>query len=153
MKPPADSTTALIIFVILIITFLVLIVELDYIFADHDYFTSHTIWSYSPQICLQDIPRENLYYTLRAVNQWEKAFSEYGEKRFDYDVRLVGTDVTGCHIVVMKQSPISNPDTGVPVIGLTACYKDIIMCVIRIDDVTWGDTYYHDTIVHEMGHA
>ena len=154
MNPPADSTTALIIFIILIVTFLALIVELDYIFADHDYFTSHTIWSYSPQVCLQDIPRVDLYMTIRAVNQWEKAMIEYGKEQFNYNVRLVkSTDVTGCNIVVMQESPIINPEGGVNPIGLTSCYKDKVMCVLRIDNVRYDGIYYHDTIVHEMGHA
>jgi len=122
--------------------------------GEHDYFKSNVIWNQSPQVCLQNIPRGDLFLTIRAVNQWEKALKEYGKEQFNYNLKvLTGTNVTGCQIVIMKESPINNPISDINPIGLTLCYKDIIMCVIRIDDVTYGDSYYHDTIVHEMGHA
>ena len=123
--------------------------------GEHDYFPPHIKWANPPQVCLADIPPEDRYITIRAVNQWEKAFNDYmGDGYFYYNVKFVNsTFINGCNIVVLPVESITNPVTGGNPMGLTTCYESRSYCILRIDRDMANGVYYHDTIVHEMGHA
>ncbi len=147
-----DGTTIVIIIIILLAFFVTFLTSAE---AEHDYFESHIIWESQPQICIQDIPREDLYLTLRAINQWDKAFENYlNEYNVLSPVRIIGEDINGCNIVIIQVDNIPpRPGGGVNPVGLTSCHSTQNVCVIRVDRDFMGGLFYHDIIVHEMGHA
>lgn len=149
----SDSTTAIVIFIILLILFVFLATEA---YAEHDYFSANILWNDIPSICLVDIPKQDLWQTLKAANQWSDSLKNYtGTDRFDNRIFITSsTNTTMCNITVEHKVGFKfNPKTGKTPIGTTSCWDEKLLCVIYLDRHYDDGSLYYGTVVHEIGHA
>jgi len=122
--------------------------------AEHTYFDAVWKWDNSPVVCLDNIPAEDKYMTLRGAHQWEKALTDYtNSSDWDYQMILTEGDITGCNIVVQLVDQVKSKTDGRFLLGLTVPYLEKDLVVIYIDRDFNGGELYHDTVVHELGHA
>ena len=139
------------IIVLSIICILLIIGSIALVYAEHDYFSPYLKWKEVPIICLVDIPREDLYYVIRATDSWKEASDHYTNTT-NYTIKVTSTgEMVECdgYLHFSKQfNP--NPFTGVVPVGVTDCSSVTIKCSIKIDKSYPGGWY--DTVVHEMGH-
>ena len=129
------------------------------VYTEHDYFSAYTIWFEKPTVCLVDIPLEDLYITYRAANQWREAMQNYTQLgTFFYDIKIPNVTVPinilkECNITINQVETLPvNAQGGTP-IGVTDCKITTEFCTIKIRADYMKGAYYHDTVVHELGHA
>ena len=147
-----DSTTAMVIIVILLVTFISIISQ---VYGEHDYFSSFVSWEGRPVVCLAHIPPADMYQTLKAVKSWKVAFKEYtNTDKWDYDIRIRNVlSINDCNIVVIQTDQLPPAKIGKSSIGNTDCSIVNNVCIIKVSRTYDDGKLYYDTVVHEMGHA
>ena len=138
MNPPADSTTALIIFVILIVTFLILIVELENAYPIKMELMSWTM-NEKPIVCLENTG-EYKWATLKAIHLWN------GWTNNEPIWHIDSTTSRYCNIQIILLDEL---DTGG--VGNVLCKTE--KCYIKLQRGERTDTDRVRTVTHELGHA
>ncbi len=145
-----DSTTAVIIFIILLVT---LISYLGTAYGEHEYFEPYVYWLDRPTICIDDIDDADKWQTIRAVKSWEVAFRDYtNTTKYDYRIMVTDGPLEACDVTLKVSTRQLEFTTTIP-IGTTACLVDEGICHITIQKKFRDGEFYYDTVVHEVGHA
>ena len=124
-------------------------------FAEHDYFAPVVIWNEAPRVCLADIPSEYKYMALKASMTWREAMMDYNDDSdlWNYQVFVRSVNNTVDCSIIISHIGARYLDQEFEIVGNTDCNTTQGRCYIKINP-DWNDgTHYHDTLVHEMGHA
>lgn len=144
-----------------LLTGLVILAFVTYEAYGYDYYKPYgSIWTHEPIICLNNVPREQLYYALKSADEWDKSFNMRGVDKYDYQLVLTNVENVEsldrrCDIFVMPihiSQPLGKQGNA---IGTALCsyreYLNInVACVIK---VKYEHIWWYTTLTHEIGHT
>ena len=127
-------------------------------------------WKYTPLICIVDVRPELKYYTIRAVDSWEREFNKHDIYDYDYRIKLTDKQEIDCNAVITfgnVNEVWKNSGTNV---GIAQCYETYktsvtnntggkstliadVFCKAMINPDFEAGSYYYNTVVHETGHV
>ena len=122
---------------------------------------------YEPIICIIDVRPELKYYTLRAIDAWERELNKQGIYDYDYRIKLIDSKDITCNAIIGFGNVTEVWKETSTNLGAVMCWEDSKFKVIDNErKQTFGTRfcqavinpdfdagrYYYDTLVHETGH-
>ena len=134
-----------------------------------DYFAPNGIigWQYEPIICVIDVRPELKYYTLRAIDSWERELNKQGIYDYDYRIKLIDSKEILCTAIIGFGNVTEVWKETNTNLGAVMCWEDSKFKVVGNErKQTFGTRfcqavinpdfnagrYYYDVLVHETGH-
>jgi len=135
-----------------------------------DYFESNGSigWKYEPIICVVDVRPELKYYTLRAIDSWERELNKQGIYDYDYRIKLREDYKTVCNTIITFGNVTEVWKETTTNLGAAMCWEDFKFRVVDgerkqafgtrfchaiINPDFEAGRYYYNTLVHETGHV
>jgi len=135
--------------------------------AGFDYFKTNGKkgWEYAPLICIVDVRPELKYYTIKAVDSWEREFNKHDIYDYDYNIKLTEYEEINCDVVVIFGDIDEVWKSSTTNVGAAVCYEKFRLkgeggiregdrfCKAVINPEYEAGRFYYDTVVHETGHV
>jgi len=133
-----------------------------------DYFDATGLigWKYAPLVCIVDVRPELKYYTIKAVDAWEREFNKHGIYDYDYNIKLTEYEETSCDAVITFGDIDEVWKSTTTQVGAAVCYENFKLkgvfggiregerfCKAVINPEYAAGRFYYVTVVHETGHV
>lgn len=108
-------------------------------------------FTHTPIVCLVDPPEK--YKAIKATKAWEVAMRKEVGQLYDYNIRIVSANETGCDILVQFINPLIGYKGASSDLGLANCYKPVTgdrFCSLYINP---EKRFWLEAVTHEVGHA
>jgi len=123
-------------------------------------------WEYAPLICIVDVRPELKYYTIKAVDSWEREFNKHGVYDYDYNIKLTKGEEINCDAIITFGDVNEVWENSKTNVGAAICYENFKLkssigairegarfCKVVINPDYEAGKHYYITVVHEMGHV